>query len=126
MLPAHQLYGSTILCDRSNQTNCGDQRSVSNSGTEVTDNLQLDNSEAPIIIPDISPTDKDLGDTLTSDDSDGMDSDTTTDDDNDNTDDDSGTSIDGNSDGNEDSDSDDDESDDDDDNDDQPSLIPFP
>lgn len=123
LLPAHQLYGSTILCDPSNQTNCNEQRSVSNSGTEVTDNLQSDNTETPIIIPDILPTDEDLGDTAISDDLDGTDTEVTSND-NDNTNDDSENNIDGNSDGNEDSDSDDES--DDDNNNDQPSQIPFP
>jgi hypothetical protein len=122
LLPAHQLYGSTILCDPSNQTNCNEQRSVSNSGTEVTENLQPDNTETPIIIPDISPTDEDLGDIATSDDLDGTDTEVTNND-NDNTNDDSENNIDGNSDGNEDSDSDDES--DDDNNNDQPSQIPF-
>ena len=98
-------------------------RSVSNSGTEVTDNLQPDNTETPIIIPDISPTEEDLGDTSTSDNLDGTGTDVTNED-NDNTDDDSENNIDRNSDGNKDTNSDD-ESDDDND-DDQPSLIPFP
>jgi hypothetical protein len=124
LLPAHQLYGSTILCGPSNQTNCNEQRSVSNSGTEVTDNLQPDNAEIPIIIPDISPTDEDLGDTATSD-LDGTDTEVTNNDnDNDNTNDDSENNIDGNSNGNEDSDSDDES--DDDNNNDQPLQIPFP
>jgi len=123
LLPAHQLYGNTILCDPSNQTNCNEQRSVSNSGTEVTENLQPDNTETPIIIPDISPTDEDLGDIVTSDDLDGTDTEVTNND-NDNTNDDSENNIDGNSDGNEDSDSDDES--DDDNNNDQPSQIPFP
>ncbi len=123
LLPAHQLYGSTILCDPSNQTNCNEQGSVSNSGTEVTDNLQPDNTETPIIIPDILPTDEDLGDTVTSDDLDGTDTEVTNND-NDNTNDDSENNIEGNSDGNEDSDSDDES--DDDTNNDQPSQIPFP
>lgn len=117
LLPAHQLYGSTILCDPSNQTNCNDQRSVSNSGTEVTDNLQHDNTETHIIIPDILPTDKDLGDAdteTTNDDSDGTDAGVTNND-NDNTNNDNENGIDRTSDGN-------DESDDDD----QPSTIPFP
>ena len=123
LLPAHQLYGNTILCDPSNQTNCNEQRSVSNSGTEVTENLQPDNTETPIIIPDISPTDEDLGDIATSDDLDGTDTEVTNND-NDNTNDDSENNIDGNSDGNEDSESDDEP--DDDNNNDQPSQIPFP
>lgn len=114
LLPAHQLYGSSILCDPSNQTNCNDQRSVSNPGTEVTDKLQPDNTEAPIIIPDISPTDEDLGDAATSDDSDGTDTGDTREND-ENTDDDSENNVDRNSD-----------NDDESDNNDQPSLIPFP
>ena len=120
LLPAHQLYGSTILCDPSNQTNCNDQRSVSNSGTEFTDNLQPDNSETPIIIPDISSTEEDLGDISTSDNLDGISTDVTNED-NDNTDDDSENNIDRNSEGNKDTNNDDDDNDDD-----QPSLIPFP
>ena len=116
------LWKGTILCDPSNQTNCNDQRLVSNSGTEVTDNLQPDNTETPIIIPDISPTGENLGDTSTSNDLDETDTDVTNDD-NDNTNDDSENSMDGNSDGNEDSDGDGESNDDD--NDDQPSVIPF-
>lgn len=123
LLHAHQLYGSTILCDPSNQTNCNDQRSVSNSDTEVTNNLQPDNTETPIIIHDISPTDEDLGDTATSGDSDRTDTEVTGD--NDNTDDDSENNIDRNSNGDEDTDSDD-KSDDDNDNNPEPSLVPFP
>ena len=118
LLPAHQLYGSRILCDPSNQTNCNDQRSVSNSGTEFTDNLQPDNSETPIIIPDISSTEEDLGDISTSDNLDGISTDVTNED-NDNTDDDSENNIDRNSEGNKDTNNDDND-------DDQPSLIPFP
>ena len=109
------------MCDPPNQTNCNDQRSVSNSGTEVTNNLQPDNTETPIIIPDISPTDEDLGDTATSGDSDRTDTEVT----GDNTDDDSENNIDRNSNGDEDTDSDD-KSDDDNDNNPEPSLVPFP
>ncbi len=125
LLPAHQLYGSSILCDPSNQTNCNDQRSVSNPGTEVTDKLQPDNTETAIIIPDISPTDEDLGDTATSNDLDGTDTEITRD--NGNTDDDSEDNIDRNSEGNEDPNRDD-ESDHQNKDDDDPKspLIPFP
>jgi len=71
LLPLVQLYGSTILCDPSlnltRPTNC-DERSSSSSSTSdtaTTDNSQSDNTETPLIIPDISPTDKDLEDATT-------------------------------------------------------------
>ena len=119
------ILWSSILCNPSNQSYCNDQRSVSNSGTEVTDKLQPDNTETPIIIPDISPTDEDLGDTATSNDLDGTDTEITRD--NGNTDDDSEDNIDRNSEGNEDPNRDD-ESDHQNKDDDDPksSLIPFP
>ena len=69
LLPV-QLYGSVSLCDPSlnltNLTNC-DERSSSSSiaDTETTDNSRSDNNETPLIIPDISPTDKDLEDGTT-------------------------------------------------------------
>ena len=69
LLPV-QLYGSVSLCDPSlnltNLTNC-DERSSSSStaDTETTDNSQPDNTVTPLIIPDISPTDKDLEDATT-------------------------------------------------------------
>jgi hypothetical protein len=69
LLPV-QLYGSAILCDPSfnltHPTNC-DERSSSSptSDTEPTDNSRSDNTETPLIIPDISPTDKDLKDATT-------------------------------------------------------------
>jgi hypothetical protein len=72
LLPV-QLYGSVSLCDPSlnltNLTNC-DERSSSSSiaDTETTDNSRSDNNETPLIIPDISPTDKDLGDATTDED----------------------------------------------------------
>jgi hypothetical protein len=70
LLPPVQLYGSTILCDPSfnltNLTNCDEESpSSSTSDTETTDNLQSDNTETPLIIPDISPTSKDLDDAMT-------------------------------------------------------------
>ena len=67
LLPV-QLYGSTILCDPSlNLTNCDERSSLSSStsDTETTDNSQSDNTETPLIIPDISPTNKDLEDATT-------------------------------------------------------------
>jgi len=70
LLPPVQLYGSTTLCAPSfnltNLTNCDEESpSSSTSDTETTDNLQSDNTETPLIIPDISPTSKDLDDAMT-------------------------------------------------------------
>ena len=68
LLSPVQVYGSTILCDPSlNLTNCDERSSLSSStsDTETTDNSQSDNTETPLIIPDISPTDKDLEDATT-------------------------------------------------------------
>ena len=68
LLSPVQLYGSTILCDPSlNLTNCDERSSLSSStsDTETTDNSQSDNTETPLIIPDISPTNKDLEDETT-------------------------------------------------------------
>jgi len=65
-----QLYGSVSLCDPSlnltNLTNC-DERSSSSStaDTKTTDNSRSENTETPLIIPDISPTGKDLEDATT-------------------------------------------------------------
>jgi hypothetical protein len=122
LLNANQLYGSTssILCDPSNQTSCNDQR-VSNSDTEVTDNLRTDNTETPIIIPNISLTDQDLGDT-TSGSSNRIDTDVPRD--NDNIDKDSENSIDRNPDDNEETNIDDESDDKGDDS--ESLLIPFP
>ena len=107
-----QLYGSTILCDPSlNSTNCDDRSSLSSStsDTETTDNSQSDNTETPLIIPDISPTSKDLDDAMTDGDLGTTDTDTTDDDDSENqdVDSDSGNSEGGSSDS-------------------ETSLIPFP
>jgi hypothetical protein len=70
LLSPVQLYGSTTLCDPSfnltNLTNCDEESpSSSTSDTETTDNSQSDNTETPLIIPDISPTNKDLEDETT-------------------------------------------------------------
>jgi hypothetical protein len=71
LLSPVQLYGSTILCDPSlnltRPTNCDESSSLSSStsDTETTDNSQSDNTETPLIIPDISPTNKDLEDATT-------------------------------------------------------------
>jgi hypothetical protein len=120
LLPV-QLYGSTILCDQSlNLTNC-DERSSSSSTSDTTiiDNSRSDNTETPLIIPDISPTDKDLEDATTDGDRGTTDTDVNNDNDNDN--DDSENSIDENSD--DDRDSSDSEGGS---SDNEPSLIPFP
>jgi len=116
LLPV-QLYGSTILCDQSlNLTNC-DERSSSSSTSDTTtiDNSRPDNTETPLIIPDISPTSKDLHDAMT----DGDLGTTDTDVNNDN--DDSENSIEENSDGDRDSSDSEGRS-----SDNEPSLIPFP
>ena len=70
LLPPVQLYGSTTLCGPSfnltNLTNCDEESpSSSTSDTETTDNSRSDNTETPLIIPDISPTSKDLDDAMT-------------------------------------------------------------
>ena len=70
LLPPVQLYGSPILCDPSlnltRLTNCDEESpSPSTSDPGIIDNSQSDNTETPLIIPDISPTDKDLGDPAT-------------------------------------------------------------
>ena len=124
LLPV-QLYGSTILCDQSlNLTNC-DERSLSSSSstsdTTTIDNSRSDNTETPLIIPDISPTSKDLDDAMT----DGDLGTTDTDVDNDNDNDDSENSIDENSDTDRDDDEDSSNSEGGS-SDNEPSLIPFP
>jgi hypothetical protein len=63
LLPV-ELYGSTISCDPSNLTNCDkDEKSSSpsSSSTAVENNVKSDNTETPLVLPDISPTEKDLG-----------------------------------------------------------------
>ena len=118
LLPV-QLYGSTILCDPSlNLTNCDERSSLSStSDTTTIDNSQSDNTETPLIIPDISPTSNDLDDATT----DGDLGTTDTDVNNDN--DDSDNSIDENSDTDRDEDSSNSEGGS---SDSKTSLIPFP
>ena len=118
LLPV-QLYGSTILCDQTlNLTNCDERSSSSSSTSDTTtiDNSRSDNTETPLIIPDILPTDKDLEDATT----DGDRGTTDTDVNNDN--DDSENSIDENS-VTDDKDSSNSEGGS---SDNEPSLIPFP
>jgi len=124
LLPV-QLYGSTILCDQSlNLTNC-DERSLSSSSSTsdpgIIDNSRSDNTETPLIIPDILPTSKDLDDAMT----DGDLGTTDTDVNNDNDNDDSENSIDENSDTDRDDDKDSSNSEGGS-SDNEPSLIPFP
>ena len=129
LLSPVQLYGSTILCDPSlnltRPTNCDERSSLSSStsDTETTDNSQSDNTETPLIIPDISPTDKDLEDATTDGDRGTTDTDVNNDNDNDN--DDSKNSIDENSDTDRDDDKDSSNSEGGS-SDNEPSLIPFP
>lgn len=92
LLPV-QLYGSTILCDPSlnltHPTNCDERSSSSPTlDIETTDNSRSDNAETPLIIPNISPTDKDLEDATTDGDLGAVVTDATNDDRNDDTDDD--------------------------------------
>ena len=84
LLSPVQLYGSTILCDPSlNLTNCDERSSLlsSTSDTTTIDNSRSDNTETPLIIPDILPTSKDLDDAMTDGDLGTTDTDATNDDD---------------------------------------------
>ena len=126
LLPPVQLYGSTTLCDPSlnltNLTNCDEESpSSSTSDTTTIDNSRSDNTETPLIIPDISPTSKDLDDAMT----DGDLGTTDTDVNNDNDNDDSENSIDENSDTDRDDDKDSSNSEGGS-SDSKTSLIPFP
>ncbi len=126
LLPV-QLYGSTILCDQTlNLTNCDERSSLSStSDTTTIDNSRSDNTETPLIIPDISPTSKDLDDALTDGDRGITVPDVNNDNDNDNDNDDSENSIDENSDTDRDDDKDSSNSEGGS-SDNEPSLIPFP
>ncbi|MGC1132100.1 MAG: hypothetical protein WA941_04720 [Nitrososphaeraceae archaeon] len=108
------------MCDPSlNLTNCDERSSSSSSTSDTTtiDNSRSDNTETPLIIPDILPTDKDLDDAMTDGDLGTIDTDINNDNDND----DSENSIDVNSDDDKDSSNSEDRS-----SDNEPSLIPFP
>lgn len=105
-----------------------DERSSSSStsNTETIDNSRSDNTETPLIIPDISPTDKDLGDSTAGGDLGTIDTDATNDNNDDDDDnDDSKNSIDKNSDTGRENDRDSSESEDGS-SDSKTSLIPFP
>ena len=105
-----------------------DERSSSSStsNTETIDNSRSDNTETPLIVPDISPTDKDLGDSTAVGDLGTIDTDATNDNNDDDDDnDDSKNSIDKNSDTGRENDRDSSESEDGS-SDSKTSLIPFP
>lgn len=59
-----ELYGSMLFCDPSNLTECDEKTSSSSSLSSQTvagDKTLSNNIEAPLVLPDISPTDQDLG-----------------------------------------------------------------
>ena len=60
-----QLHASTIPCDTSvnltNLTNCN-ERSSSSSRPDSINDMRSDATQTPTILPDISPTEKDLND----------------------------------------------------------------
>jgi hypothetical protein len=109
-----ELYGSTLPCDPSNLTNCDEKTSSPSSSSAAGDDTQSDIAGTPLVLPDISPTDKDLGTTTTGTDLDVSDPDLG----NDNNDD----SGDVNTNRDSEEENDEDESSDDDEH----SLIPFP
>jgi hypothetical protein len=115
-----ELYGSTLLCDPSNLTNCDEKTSSPSSSGAAGDDTQSDIAGTPLVLPDISPTDKDLGTPTT-----GTDLDVSDPDLGNNNNDDSGdvnTNRDSEEENDEDSGNNEDESSDDDEH----SLIPFP
>ena len=63
LLPT-MLYG-TAICDPSNLTNCDDDEKIlssrSSNPATTADGTQSGSTEAPLVLPDISPTDRDLG-----------------------------------------------------------------
>ena len=60
LLPA-ELYGSTLPCDPSNLTNCDEKTPSPSSSSATGDDTQSDTAGTPLVLPDIAPTDKDLG-----------------------------------------------------------------
>ena len=85
-----EVYGSTLPCDPSNLTNCDEKTSSASSNTAAGDNTQSDNAGTPLVLPDISPTAKDLGNPMTNTDPDTSDTDSVN---NNNDDDNSGNSA---------------------------------
>jgi hypothetical protein len=74
-----ELYGTTISCDPSNLTDCDDDEKISSSlssnSAAAGDDTQSDNTEVPLVLPDISPTDQDLSAPTTDTDLDASDTD---------------------------------------------------
>ena len=56
-------------------TNCDEKTSSASSNTAAGDNTQSDNAGTPLVLPDISPTAKDLGNPTTNTDPDTSDTD---------------------------------------------------
>lgn len=115
-----ELYGSTLPCDPSNLTNCDDERSLPSSSSATGDDTKSDTAGIPLVLPDISPTDKDLGTPTTGTDLDRSDTDSGNDNNDDSGDD--NTNRDGEEVNDEDSGNNEDESS----GDIEHSLIPFP
>ena len=70
-----EVYGSTLPCDPSNLTICDEKTSSASSNTAAGDNTQSDNAGTLLVLPDISPTAKDLGNPTTNTDPDTSDTD---------------------------------------------------
>ena len=70
-----EVYGSTLPCDSSNLTNCDEKTSSASSNTAAGDNTQSDSAGTPLVLPDISPSTKDLGNPTTNTDPDTSDTD---------------------------------------------------
>lgn len=115
-----ELYGSTLPCDPSNLTNCDEKTSSPSSSSAAGDDTQSDIAGTPLVLPDISPTDKDLGTQTTGTDLDVSDPDLG----NDNNDDSGDVNI--NRDSEEENDEDSGNNEDESSGDDEYSLIPFP
>jgi hypothetical protein len=116
-----ELYGSTLPCNPSNLTDCDEKTSSSPSSSSAAgDDTQSDIAGTPLVLPDISPTDKDLGTPTTGTDLDVSDPDLGNDNNVDSGD--VNTNRDSEEENDEDSGNNEDESSDDDEH----SLIPFP
>lgn len=119
LLPA-ELYGSTLSCDPSNLTNCDEKTPSPSSSSAAGVDTQSDTAGTPLVLPDIAPTDKDLGTPTTGTDLDRSDTDSGNDNNDDSRDD--NTNRDSEKENDEDSGNNEDESS----GDDEYSLIPFP
>jgi hypothetical protein len=120
LLPA-ELYGSTLPCDPSNLTNCDEKTPSPSSSSAAGDDTQSDTAGTPLVLPDIAPTDKDLGTPTTGTDLDRSDTDSGNDNNDDSGDDNTNRDSEEEND-DEDSGNNEDESS----GDDEYSLIPFP